>query len=64
MLVLAPESADDVTRAVTAAALLKERMIAVTGLQHLGVHVIEADQDRVAESVVAGYLDLKRRNLL
>jgi uncharacterized protein (DUF58 family) len=60
----APESADDVTRAVTAAALLKERMIAVTGLQHLGVHVIEADQDRVAESVVAGYLDLKRRNLL
>lgn len=60
----APESADDVTRAITAAALLKERKIAIAGLQHLGVHIIEAAHDRVAESVVAGYLDLKRRNLL
>lgn len=60
----APESADDVTRAVTASALLKERKIAITGLQHLGVHVLEAEHDKVAESVVAGYLGLKRRNLL
>lgn len=59
-----PETADDVTRAVTAASLLKERRVAITGLQHLGVHVIEAGHDRVAESVAAGYLDLKRRNLL
>lgn len=59
-----PQTADDVTRAVTASALLKERKIAITGLQHLGVHVIEAEHNHVAESVVAGYLDLKRSNLL
>ncbi|HEY0411634.1 MAG TPA: DUF58 domain-containing protein [Allosphingosinicella sp.] len=60
----APEEADDVTRAVTAAALLRDRRLALTRLQHLGVHVIEAEHDRVGERLVAGYVDLKRRNLL
>ncbi|MEA3003711.1 MAG: hypothetical protein QOH81_2499 [Sphingomonadales bacterium] len=59
-----PEDADDVTRAVTAAALLRDRKIALTRLQHLGVHVIESEYDRVGERLVAGYVDLKRRNLL
>jgi uncharacterized protein (DUF58 family) len=59
-----PEAPDDVTRAVTAAALLHERRLAILRLEHLGVHVIEADHDRVGESLVAGYFDLKRRNLL
>jgi len=59
-----PEDADDVTRAVTAAALLHERRLAIVRLQHLGVHVIEAEHDKVGESLVAGYFDLKRRNLL
>jgi len=56
--------ADDVTRAITADALLKERRVVITSLQHLGVHVIESEHDRVGEQLVAGYLDLKRRNLL
>jgi len=59
-----PDDADDVTRAVTAAALLKDRRLALTRLQHLGVHVIESEYDRVGERLVAGYVDLKRRNLL
>lgn len=59
-----PEEADDVTRAVTAAALLHERRLAILRLQHLGVHVIEAEHDKVGEQLVAGYFDLKRRNLL
>ena len=59
-----PENADDVTRAITASALLKERLVAITALRHLGVHVIESEYDRVNERLVAGYLDLKRRNLL
>jgi uncharacterized protein (DUF58 family) len=59
-----PEEADDVTRAVTAAALLHERRLAIVRLQHLGVHVIEAGHENVGESLVAGYFDLKRRNLL
>jgi uncharacterized protein (DUF58 family) len=60
----APEDADDVTRAVTAAALLKERLLVLTRLRHLGAHVVECDYDRVGDQVVAAYLDLKRRNLL
>jgi uncharacterized protein (DUF58 family) len=59
-----PETPDDVTRAITAAALLKERRVVITRLQHLGVHVIESEHDRVNERLVQGYLDLKRRNLL
>jgi len=60
----APETADDVTRAVTAAALLKDRLLVLTRLRHLGAHVIESEYDRVADRLVEGYIDLKRRNLL
>ena len=59
-----PEAPDDVTRAVTAAALLQERRVALTRLQHLGVHIIESEHDKVGERLLSGYLDLKRRNLL
>jgi uncharacterized protein (DUF58 family) len=59
-----PESADDVTRAVTAAALLKDRLMVLTRLRHLGVHVIESEHDRAVDRLVEGYVDLKRRNLL
>lgn len=59
-----PQRPEDVTRAVTAAALIRDRRLALTRLQHLGVHVIESEYDRVGERLVAGYLDLKRRNLL
>lgn len=59
-----PAQVDDVTRAVTAAGLLADRKLALTRLRHLGVHVIEAEYDQVGERLVAGYIDLKRRNLL
>lgn len=59
-----PEQADDVTRAITAAALLKERRLIINRFRHLGVHVIESEHDRVGERLVDGYLDLKQRNLL
>lgn len=59
-----PEHADDVTRAITASALLKERALTIGRLRHLGVHVIESRHDRVADELAAGYFDLKRRNLL
>lgn len=59
-----PLRPEDVTRAVTAAALIRDRRLALTRLQHLGVHVIESEYDRVGERLVAGYIDLKRRNLL
>ncbi len=59
-----PENADDVTRAVTAAALLKDRLMVLTRLRHLGAHVIESEYDRVSDRLVQGYVDLKRRNLI
>jgi len=59
-----PETPADVTRAVTAAALLKDRLLVLTRLRHLGVHVIESEHDRVGDRLVNGYIDLKRRNLL
>ncbi len=59
-----PARPADVTRAVTAAALIRDRRLALTRLQHLGVHVIESEYDRVGDRLVAGYIDLKRRNLL
>ncbi|KQR84172.1 DUF58 domain-containing protein [Sphingomonas sp. Leaf343] len=60
----APDVAADVTRAVTAAALLRDRRLALLRLRHLGVHVIESPHDQVAARLVEGYVDLKRRSLL
>ena len=59
-----PQSADDVTRAITAADLLADRRVVITRLQHLGVHVVESEYDKVSERLVQSYLELKRRNLL
>ncbi|WEK44332.1 MAG: DUF58 domain-containing protein [Candidatus Sphingomonas colombiensis] len=59
-----PADAADVTRAVTAAALLRDRLLVLTRLRHLGAHVIESEHDRIGERLVHGYIDLKRRNLL
>jgi uncharacterized protein (DUF58 family) len=59
-----PQSADDVTRAITAASLLKERQVVITALQHLGIHVIESEYEKVNERLVQAYLQLKKRDLL
>ncbi|MES2054648.1 MAG: DUF58 domain-containing protein [Pseudomonadota bacterium] len=59
-----PQTPADVTRAVTAAALLRDRLLVLTRLRHLGVHVVESEYDRVGDRLVSGYVDLKRRNLL
>ena len=59
-----PQSPDDVTRAVTAAALLRDRQLVLLRLRHLGAHVIESPHELVAEKLVAAYVDLKRRDLL
>lgn len=59
-----PRTVDDVSRAVTAAAMLRERRIVVSRLRHLGIHVLEARHDRVGPALVRQYLEFKRRNLL
>jgi uncharacterized protein (DUF58 family) len=59
-----PETAADVTRAITAAALLRDRLLVLARLRHAGAHIIESEHDRVGERLVEGYIDLKRKNLL
>jgi uncharacterized protein (DUF58 family) len=59
-----PQSPEDVTRAVTAAALIRERRLVVTRLRRLGVHVIETPHEQAGPALVAAYVDMKRRNLL
>ena len=59
-----PREPDDVSRAVTAAGLLRERRLVLTRLRHLGVHVIEASAAEAGPALVAAYLDFKRRSML
>lgn len=59
-----PLHADDVSRAVIAAAMLRERRIVVARLERLGVHIVEASYDKLGPELVNAYLGLKRRNLL
>lgn len=54
----------DVSRTVTAAALLHEREIVLARLRRLGAEVVEAPVDRIGPELVSAYLDLKRRNRL
>jgi len=61
---LEPTVADDVSRAVVAGALLRERDLVVAKLKRLGVQVVEAPADRIGPALIDRYLDLKRRDLL
>ncbi|TFI59242.1 DUF58 domain-containing protein [Sphingomonas parva] len=60
----APETPEAVTKAVTAAALLRERRLVVGRLRRLGVHVIEAAHDQAGPALLNAYLGVKQRNLL
>ena len=59
-----PVSADDVTRAITAATLLKDRRLVINRLQHLGVHIVESEYDKVTEQLAQAYVAIKTRDLL
>ncbi len=59
-----PMHSADVSRAVIAASMLRERKIVVARLQRLGVHIVEAHHERIGTELVNAYLGLKRRNLL
>jgi uncharacterized protein (DUF58 family) len=59
-----PVHPEDVSRAVTAALLLRERRLVMTRLRHLGVHVIETAAAEAGPALVSAYLDFKRRSLI
>jgi uncharacterized protein (DUF58 family) len=59
-----PAVPEDISRAVTAASLLRERRLVITRLRHLGVHVLEATAAQTGPALVNAYLDFKRRSLI
>jgi uncharacterized protein (DUF58 family) len=59
-----PNAPDDVSRAVIAAALLREREVVIERLRLLGAEILEARADRIGPDLVSRYLELKRRDLL
>lgn len=59
-----PFDSEDVSRAVIADNLLKDRELVLRRLEHLGVHVIETRPERFGSDLVSRYLDIKRKELL
>jgi uncharacterized protein (DUF58 family) len=59
-----PKTADDVSRAVIASAMLRQRQAVISRLRRMGAEIVEAPADAVATSLVASYLDVLRRGRL
>lgn len=59
-----PDTADDVSRAVIADALLDERKLVFKRLQRLGAHVIETTPETFGSELVSRYLEIKRKEIL
>ena len=59
-----PLTPDDVSRAVIAATLLREREVVIGRLRRMGVRVVEAPAERMGPELLNAYLELKRKELL
>ena len=59
-----PFEPDDVSRAVIADALLREREVVISRLRRMGVEIVDAPMERAGISLLNAYLELKRRNVL
>lgn len=59
-----PAEPADVTRAVVAAGLLRERDVVIARLRRLGAHIVEAPAARIGPALINAYVDLMRRELL
>lgn len=59
-----PRTPADISRAVVADALLREREVVVARLRRLGADIVEAPADRVGPALIDRYLALKRRDQL
>lgn len=60
----APETTEDISRAVIAENLMRDRDLVIARLQRLGVHIVDTDLDGLNISVLNKFLDLKRRELI
>jgi uncharacterized protein (DUF58 family) len=60
----APATPEDVSRAVVAERLLKQREAVTAKLRRLGAQIVDAPADGLPLAVLNGYLDVKRRELI
>ncbi len=59
-----PLAPADVSRAVIAGDLLRERRVVMERLRRLGVQIVDAPADRLGPALLDRYMELKRRELL
>ncbi|WP_293677481.1 DUF58 domain-containing protein [uncultured Phenylobacterium sp.] len=59
-----PVEPDDVSRAVIAERLLKQREAVTARLRRLGAQIVDAPADTLSTALLNGYLDVKRRGML
>jgi uncharacterized protein (DUF58 family) len=59
-----PADADDVSRAVIAGEMLRQRDIVIERLRRMGALIVDARADRMGVELVNAYLDAKRRDLV
>ena len=59
-----PDSPDDVSRAVIAHTLLRERGVVIARLRRLGVQIVDAPVGRMGAALINSYFELKRKELL
>jgi uncharacterized protein (DUF58 family) len=59
-----PQDADDVSRAVIAGELLKQRDVVIERLKRMGAKIVDAPAENMGVELVNSYLDAKRRDLL
>jgi uncharacterized protein (DUF58 family) len=58
-----PVSADAVSRAVTAHALLRGRELVIARLARLGARIVDEPASRIGAALISAYLDLKRSDI-
>lgn len=59
-----PETIQDLSEAVAADILLRERALVILRLQQMGVDVIEAPFDRIGPHLIDAYLEIKRHGAI
>ncbi len=59
-----PRTAEDVSRAVVADSLLKQREAVTTRLRRMGAQIVDAPAAGLGPAVLSAYLDVKRRGLV
>jgi uncharacterized protein (DUF58 family) len=59
-----PREPDDVSRAVIAAGLLRQREVVIARLERLGARLVDARADDLGLALLNAYLDAKRRELI